>query len=129
MSEKDREERKKCKRNRKRLQRAKQRKNLTSNPPECSTGASTPYSCKQTLPKAVLKTARALPQSPRKNEVVVQGLIRRFNLKLTEKIENNFNDKKIKDDDKIMTDFYFRPDTIHMSWDERCYHHLEKLEK
>lgn len=88
MSNKEKEDKKRYERERKRLQRAKKRiGNQTPNVSglECSSNAPTPYSCKQTYSKAILKGVRALPHLPRKQRAVVQGLAKRFGIELSEK--------------------------------------------
>lgn len=98
----------------KRLQRAKKEILLSSSSSSEASVCSiqSPYRCQQTFSKAMLKTFRALPKSPRKKRAVVQGLAKQVGVELSNKmgkeIANCSTENNI--DYSVVTKFYFRPD-------------------
>ncbi|XP_063228207.1 uncharacterized protein LOC134534095 isoform X1 [Bacillus rossius redtenbacheri] len=115
MTVKDKAAQKIYERNRKRLQRAKKNaKNAAKANSSDMSSSGTPYSCKQTLSKAVWKTARALPNSPRKQKAVVTGLAKRIGLQLTTTMEESIagTRNRCKEETSVIN-FLYRPDIVY----------------
>lgn len=121
MTNKERAAQKISDRNRKRLQRAKAKAKNVSNittptHPNNSSPAKTPYSCKQSLSKAVWRTVRSLPNSPRKQKAVVTGLATRVGLKLSNAMEENLactSSRPARTQDASVINFFYRPDIVY----------------
>ena len=96
-------------RDRKRLQMAKN-KNTTLR--TILTPVVSPYRCPQTFGKALSKSIRALPTSPRKKVAVVEGLAKKVGITLANKIENNMSSNHGKDYSQV-TEFFFHPDIVY----------------
>ncbi|KAF8793879.1 hypothetical protein HNY73_001911 [Argiope bruennichi] len=74
--------------------------------PECS-----PYTVPQTLGKAVKKTLKALPTSPRKRMAVVSNLVEKVGLKLQKERESNISDNN--QNKELVADFLCRADIVY----------------
>ena len=79
-----------------------------------SSSTCSPYQCSHTFGKAFSNSMRALPKSPTKRKVVVQGLANHNGDIFKNKIEK---EKKLSSDiskkDKLVIDFYYRSDIVY----------------
>ena len=114
MNEAEMEKLRKYERDRKRLQRAKKRSDkLQQSPSNSSQGSVSPYQCPQSLGKAIWRTTRALPKSPRKKMAVLTCLAERAGLSPSaEEVVDRSNANSKMDYSKVR-DFYFRPDIVY----------------
>lgn len=107
-------------RNRKRLQRAKAKvtnvSNVAASTSSNNSSPASPYSCKQTLSKAVWRTVRSLPNSPRKQRAVVTGLAKRVGISLSNIMEENLactSSRPTQIEEATVTNFFYRPDIVY----------------
>lgn len=119
MSDKELEDLRRYERERKKLQREKKKnkKNTKDTTPTCSPSSSTgpdatysPYLRPQSLGKAIWRTVKSLPKSPRKQQTVVSGLAKRVGLPLVDEMNRNISDRK---DFSKVVDFYLRSDIVY----------------
>lgn len=113
MTEKDKDAHRLYERNRKRLQRAKAKNVMPSPSTSIASSPTTPYSCKQTLSKAVLKTARALPNSPRKQKAVVTGFAKRIGIQLANEMEEHLEERNGDLKEATVVNFLYRPEIVY----------------
>lgn len=114
MTEKDKDAHRLYEQIKKRLQRAKAKHILPSPSTSKASSSITPYSCKQTLSKAVLKTARALPNSPRKQKAVVTGLAKRIGIQLANEMEEQHLEGRNGDlEEATVVNFFYRPEIVY----------------
>ncbi|XP_071034011.1 uncharacterized protein [Parasteatoda tepidariorum] len=107
MNEIEKLELRKYERDRKRIQRAK--KKVESN--AVALHATSPaYNSPRTFSKAVIKTMKALPKSPRKRAAVMAGLTKRVGMTLDKEMEKS---KQSSIDYSKVINFFFRPDIIY----------------
>ena len=73
--------------------------------------SSQPFKRPQSLGKAIKRSIRALPQSPRKRKAVVSGLARRFAVDIKDKLETSMSRNSLSNElQDLVTSYYFRPD-------------------
>lgn len=101
-------------RDRKRLERAIKKRKIEEPPLFHVEEDTTPYKCKQTLSKAVLKTMRSLPKSIEKQKAVVLKLAKRLNLNITNELTATTSaPQETLDHYTTVKDFFFRSDVVY----------------
>lgn len=110
MNKKEKEDFKRYERDRKRLQRAKKKQNNLN---ISKKSPNSPYSCNATFSKAVWRTARSLPMSPRKQQAVVTGLAKRVGIRLANQMDQDLVINREQSDHLAVTSFFFRPDIVY----------------
>lgn len=91
----------------------KEMENVQSESDNTSPSASSqPFKRPQSLGKAIKRSIRALPQSPRKRKAVVSGLARRFAVDMEDKLETSMSRRNSLSNElqDIVTSYYFRSD-------------------
>lgn len=102
-------------RDRKREQRARKKQNINSTCSPKKNAVESPYGSSQSLGKAMNRTIKSLPKSPRKQKAVISGLAQRVGIKLKNEMENCFggSSRTNKIDETIVKNFFFRSDIVH----------------